>query len=288
MVSKAAAAHCDEVLLDLEDAVPLGQKLNARDGAVRWLRELDWGLRTRAVRINSLDSEFWHDDLVQIVLALPTELDVVVLPKVRRAEDVRMVDRILEYLERKVRRPQPIGLEVLIEDTLSLVNVAEIATSSPRLEALIFGHGDLAISQGAQLERLDELQACGFDAWSYARSRILVAARASSLDALDSPFAAFHDLAGYERESFRSCALGYCGKWAIHPGQLDIANRIFAPSEAEINRARRISDLAVIEAEGAGSGAFEFEGQMVDAVGLQLAQRVVARANEIAARVTGG
>jgi citrate lyase subunit beta / citryl-CoA lyase len=278
MVDKARASACDEVTLDLEDSISVEDKAGARDAAIDALRELEWRA-TRGVRINSLDTEFWYDDLERVVTNVPT-LDVLVVPKVRTAEDVRMVDRLLEALERRTERQQPVALEVLIEDVEGLVNVHEIAGASPRLEALIFGHGDMGLSQGANLERLAALGVRSLDTWAYARSRILVAARAAGIAAIDTPYADFKDVAGYEHESQVSCALGYDGKWAIHPDQVTVANREFSPTAAEVDRALKLVERATA-LSASGAAAFTFEGKMVDVVQLREAQRLLVQVDRI-------
>ena len=278
MIAKAAASRADFVFCDLEDAVPEGDKDDARERVVRSLQELDWGTKTRAVRVNGLDGPQGYEDLVEIVERAGPHLDVVILPKVVSAEEVRWVDRLLGYLEAKKRLQRRIGLELLIEEVKGLVHVEEIARCSPRVEALVFGAGDMSASQGVRVtETLFPGDSYPGDFWHYARCKIVVAARAAGVVAVDSPHTDFNDLDGYRRECLRSSSLGFVGKWAIHPRQIDIANEVFSPSEEEIKRARAVLSTYE-EATARGLGAIQIDGVLIDEAIARIMRGVLERA----------
>jgi citrate lyase subunit beta/citryl-CoA lyase len=284
MIERAAASGADLVFLDLEDAVAPGEKAAARARVVAGLTGLDWGRTARAVRINAVGGEWWEADLEEVVGAAIDALDVVVVPKVLGAEDVRRVEAALARLERARRRPQPIGLEVLVEEAEGLVQVEQIARSSSRLEALVFGSGDYAASLGMRTSRLAELDA---DPWAYARHRVLVAARAAGIDAVDGPYwGETRDTEGYREECVRTSILGFAGKWAIHPLQVPVANEAFSPTAAELAHARRVAD-AFADATARGLGAIEIDGVLADLVDVRLARQVLARAGAAAGGAGG-
>jgi citrate lyase subunit beta / citryl-CoA lyase len=273
MIAKAAASPADLVFLDLEDSVAPALKPAARGTVVTALKQLDWGRKTRAVRINQPGSEWAEGDLAEVVTGAGADLDVIMVPKVKGVNDVRWIERRLDELERGLGRVAPIGLEVLIEEVDALIAVEEIAASSPRLEALIFGSGDMAASQGVRTGWLSDYE--GGDPWIYHRSRIVVAARAAGLAAIDGPYwGAISDLDGYRAECRRVSTLGFAGKWAIHPGQIEPANRTFAPTAEEVAQARRVIE-ACAEAAREGRGAILLDGVMVDAVDVRLAEAVI-------------
>ena len=236
------------------------------------LRELDWGSTAKAVRINSPGSEWAADDLAEVIGRAGDALDVVIVPKVRSADDVRWVAGRLDELELSLDRRVPIGIEVLIEEVEALVSVEEIATASPRLEALIFGSGDMAASQGVRTGWLADYPG---DPWIHHRSRIVIAARAAGLDAIDGPYwGAIADIDGYRAECRLVSTLGYAGKWAIHPSQIEPANETFAPTPEEVAHARRVL-AATEEAAAEGRGAISLDGVLVDAVDIRLAEAVL-------------
>jgi len=278
MIEKAAASAADLVFLDLEDAVAPPQKDAAREQVVRALREVDWGKKLRAVRVNAADTRWAHADVIALVEGAGAHLDLLILPKVKAPRDVWFFETLLEQLELKLGLTRRIGLEALIEEAAALARVEEIAASSPRLEALILGFGDLSASQGVRLAL-----AAGYpgDLWHYARARVVVAARAAGIDAIDGPFANYRDPEGYRREATWSSTLGFVGKWAIHPSQIEIANDVYAPTEQEIALARRMCE-AYETASGGGTGAAGAGGILVDAASVRIFEAVMERA-----RLTG-
>ncbi|MGH9057001.1 MAG: HpcH/HpaI aldolase/citrate lyase family protein [Acidimicrobiales bacterium] len=280
MVEKAARSAADLVFLDLEDAVAAGEKERARINVTSALVGLDWGGKVRAYRINGVHTQWCHDDLIEVVTGAPGSVDVVILPKVKSPRDVWFVDRLLTQLEKKLRLPEgAIGLEVLIEETEALACVEEIAGCSPRLEALILGVGDLSASQGVRAGHVGGGDGDRYpgDVWHYARNRMIVAARAHGVDAIDGPYANFRDADGYRRQATWAATLGAAGKWCIHPDQIAIANGVFAPTRGEIDRALAVV-RAVEEAEAAGLGSANLDGVMIDAATARIFRGVVERA----------
>jgi len=254
MLAKAAALPADEVVVDLEDGVAPEDKPAARgrlrDAAARG---------TLAVRINAVGTEWWQDDLAAVATVRP---DVVVLPKAESAAHVRAVAELL---------PEGIGLEVQIETARGLVEVDRIADVGGPLEALVFGPGDFAASMGIPVLTI------GSGTFGYAMARIAVAARAHGLQPVDGPYADLGDADGLRRSAEIALALGYDGKWVVHPEQIATVDEVFTPSEEELERARRI--LAAAE------GASRVEDDMVDDATKRMAAAVLARAGE---RVPGG
>lgn len=281
MFAKAASSDADLVFLDLEDACAPAEREAARGKAARALRELDWGRTLRAIRMNGLDTRWAYGDVVDVVTEAREALDVIIIPKVRRARDVWWVDTLLTQLEETLGLPHKgIAVEVLIEETEGLENVAEIARASDRLEAVIFGAGDFSASQGARVDtNFDPVVDYPGDMWHYARARVIVAARSAGIDAIDAPFPNFGDPNAYEIAAERAAAMGYVGKWAIHPSQVEIANATFAPTADEIAHAHRVV-AAYREAEATGRGATSVDGMLVDAAHLRHAA-TVARTAEL-------
>lgn len=279
MFAKSAASGADLVFLDLEDACAPSERESARGKAATALRELDWGSTTRAIRMNGIDTRWAHGDVIEVVTAAREALEVIIVPKVRRARDVWWVDTLLTQLEEtEDLPPRRIGLEVLIEETEGLENVGEIVRASDRLEAVIFGAGDFSASQGARVDtNFDPFVDYPGDMWHYARARVVVAARSAGVDAIDAPFPNYRDPEAYRTACDRAAAMGYVGKWAIHPSQVELANTAFAPTPQEIEHARRIV-AAYREAEAAGRGATGLDGMLVDAAHLRHAATVARTA----------
>ncbi|MGH2557909.1 MAG: HpcH/HpaI aldolase/citrate lyase family protein [Thermomicrobiales bacterium] len=278
MIEKAAGLDADVAFLDLEDAVAPGEKAAARVNVVRAFRELDWGRKPRAFRANALDTPFFYRDLIDVVEGAAHRVDLVILPKARRQEDVYVVATLLGQLEMALGIEPRIGVEVQIESAEGLLNAAGIAKTSDRVEALIFGPGDYAASVGMPSESIgvaDDWDATyGADRWHYAMSTIVVAARAAGVRAIDGPYADYRDPDGLRSASRKARALGYDGKWCIHPSQVPIVNDVFTPSPSEVAWARTVVS-AYEAATRAGQGAVSVEGQMVDAASIRMARRVL-------------
>ena len=287
MCEKAATSGADLVFLDLEDACAPVAKEGARRTAVAALTELDWGRTLRAVRVNGLETPWCHGDVIEVVSGARDALDVLIVPKARTARDVWWFDVLLTQLEAKLGLQRRIALEVLIEDAEGLANAVEIARASERLEALIFGAGDLSASLRARVDgNFDPVGEYPGDFWHFARAQVVTAARIAGIDAIDAPFPAYRDPDGYRRSAVHASLLGFDGKWAIHPAQIAIANEVFAPTPDEVADARAAIE-AYRAAEAGGVGAIGRDGRLVDAAHMRLAANVLHKAS-LAAGEGGG
>ncbi|PYO43630.1 MAG: CoA ester lyase [Gemmatimonadetes bacterium] len=286
MFEKALRGEADYVFLDLEDAVAPADKEQARRNVVAGLLEHDWKSRgkTISVRVNGIDTHYMYRDVVDIVEEAGHRLDVVLVPKVGVPADVYLVDALLTQIETARHISHRIGIEVLIETALGMANVEAIAQASRRLEAMHFGVADLAASLRARTVNIGGLNPdYPGDQWHAALARMVTACRAYGLRPIDGPYGDFKDPDGYVAAARRAAALGYEGKWAIHPSQIPLANEVFTPPTAEVDRARRIL-LALDEAARAGRGAAQIDGRMIDAASARMAQNVVQIASAIADR----
>jgi citrate lyase subunit beta/citryl-CoA lyase len=279
MCVKSAASGADLVFLDLEDACAPLAKEGARSIAAAALTQQDWGRTVRAVRVNGPDTQWCHDDIIEVVTRARESLDVIIVPKARTARDVWWVDVLLTQLERKLGMTKRIGLEVLIEEAEGLHNALEIARASDRLEAIIFGAGDLSASLKARVDgNFDPLGDYPGDFWHFARVQVLAAARAAGIDAIDAPYPAYQDPEGYRRSATHASLLGFDGKWCIHPGQIPIANEVFSPTAAEVAEAREAIE-AYRSSEADGVGAMGRDGRLVDAAHMRLAENTLYKAS---------
>jgi citrate lyase subunit beta/citryl-CoA lyase len=279
MCVKSAASGADLVFLDLEDACAPLAKEGARSIAAAALTEQDWGRTVRAVRVNGPDTQWCHDDIIEVVTRARESLDVIIVPKARTARDVWWVDVLLTQLEGKLGMTKRIGLEVLIEEAEGLHNALEIARASDRLEAIIFGAGDLSASLKARVDgNFDPVGDYPGDFWHFARVQVLAAARAVGIDAIDAPFPAYQDPEGYRRSATHASLLGFDGKWCIHPGQIPIANEVFSPTAAEVAEAREAIE-AYRSSEADGVGAIGRDGRLVDAAHMRLAENTLYKAS---------
>lgn len=283
MIGRGVASDADLVFLDLEDAVAPSAKPGARKNIIAAFNDLDWGRSVRSYRINSVDTEWCHDDVIEVVTGAGANIDVIIIPKIKGPRELWFVDDLLTQLERKLGlEVGGIGLEVLIEEVEALQTVDQIATASSRLEAMILGVGDLSASQGMRLGHIgvadsDEAITYPGDIWHYARHRLVVAARSAGIDAIDGPYANFGNPRGYEKSAATFAIMGGVGKWCIHPSQIELANRVFAPTPAEIEQALGAIQ-AVRDAEAQGLGAATYNGMMIDAATARVFQVTVDRA----------
>ena len=279
MCEKAARSGADLVFLDLEDACAPVAKEGARATAVSALTELDWGRTVRAVRVNDLETPWCHGDVIEVVTGAREALDVLIVPKARSARDVWWYDVLLTQLEARLGLERRIALEVLIEDAEGLANAVEIARASERLEALIFGAGDLSASLRARVDgNFDPVTEYPGDFWHFARAQVVTAARIAGVDAIDAPYPAYRDPDGYRRSAVHASLLGFDGKWAIHPDQIAIANEVFSPTPEEVRDARAAIE-AYRSAEASGVGAIGRDGRLVDAAHMRLAENVLHKAS---------
>ena len=286
MFEKALTSEVDFIFLDLEDAVAPDDKLQARKNIIEALNELDWrgNGKTMSVRINGIDTHYMYRDVVDVVEQAGDKLDTILIPKVGVPSDVYLVDAMVTQIEEAKGIAHRIGLEALIETALGMANVEAIATSSKRLEALHFGVADYAASNRARTVNIGGLNPdYPGDQWHAAISRMTVACRAYGLRPIDGPFGDFNDPEGYLLAARRAAALGIEGKWAIHPAQIPLANEVFSPPEAEVDKARRILE-ALAEAARQGKGAAQLDGRMIDAASARMAENIVKMADAIEAK----
>lgn len=286
MFEKALASDADYVFLDLEDAVAPGDKEQARRNVVQGLNDLDWRGAGKAVsvRVNGIDTHYFYRDMVDVLEQAGHRLDTVLVPKAGVAADLYLTDALITQISTAKSIQHRIGLEALIETALGLANVEQIATSSPRLEALHFGVADLAASLRARTVNIGGLNPdYPGDQWHAGLSRLAAACRAYGVRPIDGPFGDFNDPDGFLAAARRAAALGFEGKWAIHPSQIPLANEVFSPTEAEVQRAQRILD-ALARAETEGRGAAQLDGRMIDAASARMAANVMAIHEQIASR----
>jgi len=295
MFEKAATSKADVVFLDLEDAVAPDDKEQARKNIIQALNDIDWGKKTMTLRINGLDTHYCYRDVVDVVEACP-RLDTILIPKVGVPQDVYAIDMLVTQIEQYKKREKKLGFELLIETALGMANVEAIAQSSKRLEAMSFGVADYAASTRARTTViggvnpdygvLTDKDSSGnreyywADQWHAAQTRMMVACRAYGLRPIDGPFGDFNDPEGYKAAAKRAAVLGYEGKWAIHPSQIDLANEVFTPSEAEVTKARRILD-AMAQAAKEGKGAVSLDGRLIDIASIRMAEALIEKASAI-------
>jgi citrate lyase subunit beta/citryl-CoA lyase len=280
MLAKAAGSDADHVFLDLEDAVAPIAKVSARDNIVKALKTLNWGKKVRCVRINDLGTQWAYEDIIYIVENAGEYLDTIMVPKVKSAADIYFVATLLRQIEKKIGLKRPIGIEALIEEVEAMQEIDNIARADPRLECIIFGAGDYSASQGIDIRSIGGATGYPGDIWSYPRYRLVVAARAAGIDAVDGPFANFKDPEGFGEECRRAMILGCVGKWAIHPAQIEVAIREFSPKQEAVDRARKL-EAAYAVAEAEGQGSVNFDGVMVDAASIRIERNIIAKADLI-------
>jgi citrate lyase subunit beta/citryl-CoA lyase len=286
MFEKALNSDADFVFLDLEDAVAPGDKEQARRNVIQALNDLDWrgAGKTVSVRVNGIDTHYFYRDMVDVLEQAGHRLDTVLLPKAGVGADIYLTDVLITQISTARAIGHGIGLEALIETALGLANVEQIATASKRLEALHFGVADLAASLRARTVSIGGLNPdYPGDQWHAALSRVVTACRAYGLRPIDGPFGDFNDPDGFLAAARRSAALGFEGKWAIHPLQIGPANEVFSPTGEEVERAGRILE-ALEEAEAEGRGAAQLDGRMIDAASARMAANVVSIHQKIQGR----
>jgi citrate lyase subunit beta/citryl-CoA lyase len=276
MAEKALASDADGVFLDLEDAVAPDNKAGARGDVVRALKELDWRGRPKLFRANALDTPYFYRDLIEVVEQAGDRLDAVMIPKVNRPEDLYAVSSLLSGLElAKNLEVGKIKVEAQIESADGLIHVDAIARATSRLKALHFGPGDFAASL-----RMPQTSIGVMDEWDeaypghrfhYVMQRIMVAARAAGVRALDGPVADYGDEAGLRTSCRIARSLGFDGKWCIHPAQIPVVNEVFSPTETEVEWAKKVV-AAYDEAKSGGSGSVSVDGQMIDAASIKMAR----------------
>jgi citrate lyase beta subunit len=292
MHPKAAESPADVVMLDLEDSVPREAKETARRQVLDSLRQLDWGKKKVTLRINGLDTPFAYRDLLEIVEAAGEKLHTIVVPKVNHPGDIHFVERMLDGIELARQLTGTIGIEASIETAAGLAEVRAIAGAGRRLHSLVFGIADYSASVGARLVSIsghgeNEAGIYPGHRWHFALSRMVMAAKANGLLAIDAPYGHFQDSEGLRRSAVMAGALGCDGKWAIHPSQLAIINQIFSPSAEDIDRAIAILQAAR-QARQQSRGAIAMDGRMIDQATVRLAQRLYDQARHLGLVETPG
>jgi citrate lyase subunit beta/citryl-CoA lyase len=282
MLDKAQGLDVDEVFFDLEDAVASDAKESARGNVVSAARDGDWAGKTVGVRVNDWATRWTHRDVVDVISAAGERIDVIVLPKAESAAHVTALDLLLSQVEAAAGLDVGrIGLEVQIESAQGLMNIGAIAAASARTESLVFGPADFMASVNMRSLVVGE-QPEGYDAgdaYHFALMTILVAARANGLQAIDGPYLQVRDVDGFRRSARRCAALGYDGKWVLHPDQVSAANEVFTPSQQDFDRAEAI--LAAYEhstsAAGGHRGAVMLGDEMIDEASRKMALVVAAK-----------
>jgi citrate lyase beta subunit len=275
MHHKAAESDADVVMLDLEDSVPIDAKEMARTNAAQSLEHIDWGTKTVSVRINGPGTPFAYKDILGVVGSKATCLNSLVIPKVDNIDDVHFVARFLDGIEMDIQRNTSVKIEASIETAAGLSNVNPIAKSSDRLISLVFGIADYTASIGARLVSLsghgdDDNNVYPGHRWHFALSRIVMAAKANNLLAIDAPFGNFKDNKGLARSASMARALGCDGKWAIHPDQLSLINTCFSPLPDDIEKAKTILDACQ---NCNVNGVVAIDGHMIDQATVRLARK---------------
>lgn len=278
MLGKSAALAVDEVFLDLEDSVAPAEKAQARRNVVAALEATDYGDKTVVVRVNAVDTSFCYRDVIDVVEVAGQHIDCVMIPKVQNPGQVEFVDHLLRMIEDTAGFDHRIGIEVQIEDAQGLTNIDDIAFASDRLETLILGPGDMAAALGMPSTTLGERSA-GYpgDIWHGVLTRILIAARAAGLQAIDGPYAKIKDVEGLREVATMAKALGYDGKWVLHPGQVDVVNAVFSPTQEEYEHAE---DLLAAYEKATGDdarGAVMFGDVMIDEASRKMAEVIAGR-----------
>ncbi|MFN0062517.1 MAG: HpcH/HpaI aldolase/citrate lyase family protein [Myxococcaceae bacterium] len=272
MMKHAAASGADEVIFDLEDAVAVSQKAAARASVIEALSTLEFGNKVRAFRVNAIQTPWFEDDVAHVISGAGRFVDVVVLPKVQEAAEVRKLDATLQSLEKKHGLPAGrIQIEVLIESAKGVLHAEAIAAASPRMASLIFGVADYAGDVGAR----DLSPKRQYALFHYPRSHLLAAARAAGIDAIDSVTLQFRDLDQVREDSLAGAQLGFDGKWAIHPTHVSLIHEAYTPTRLELHRAVALLKAYAAADIGEGKGAIVVGDEMVDAASLRLAWRQV-------------
>ena len=282
MHRKAAESNTDIVLLDLEDSVSLDEKDKARELIVKSINEMDWKGKKISFRINNTDTPLSYLDLIYVAENAGDKIDSVVIPKVDAEDDVHFVSKMLDGIEKNKGFENKIKIEASIESAEGLERIDKIAAAGDRLISLVFGIADFSASIGAKNVSIsghgenEDIIYPGHR-WNFVMSRIVMAAKANGLQAVDAPYGNFKDPDGLKKGCVIALSLGFDSKWAIHPSQIDTINELFAPDEEEIERALRVLKAAE-EAEEKGRGAASIDGRMIDGATIRLARKTKEKA----------
>ncbi len=282
MLEKAKGLPADQIFMDIEDAVAPIAKPDARKNIVAALNEGGYGDKVRVVRVNDLTTHWTYRDVIEVVEGAGANLDCIMLPKVQTAEQIHWLDTLLTQIEKTMGyEVGRIGIEAQIENAMGLINVDAIAAASPRVETIIFGPADFMASINMKSLVVGE-QPPGYtegDAYHYILMRILMAARAYDKQAIDGPFLQIRDVEAYRRVAERSAALGFDGKWVLHPGQVEAANEVYSPRQDDYDHAELILDAYnyYTSAEGGALGAVMLGDEMIDEASRKMALVISAK-----------
>lgn len=290
LFEKMAKSDADVINIDLEDSVAPDDKEAARKQTIQAIGDVDWGNKTLSVRINGLDTPYWYRDVVDLMEQASERLDLIMIPKVGNASDIYAVDALVTAIEHAKNREKRLGFEVIIESAAGICHVEEIASASPRMQAVSLGAADFAASMGMATTGIGgtqenyymhrEGQRYWSDPWHWAQAKIVAACRTHGVLPVDGPFGDFSDKEGFMAQARRSATLGMVGKWAIHPSQIALANEVFSPSDEAVTEAREIL-AAMEEAKRSGAGATVYKGRLVDIASIKQAEVIVRQAELI-------
>jgi malyl-CoA/(S)-citramalyl-CoA lyase len=272
------AAQVDIILGNLEDAVKTEMKVPARRGLIDIAKATDFGDTQLWTRVNSLDSPWVLDDLVELVAAIGDKLDVIMVPKIEGAQDIHYIDRLLAQLEARAGLAKPILVHAILETAEGVANVEQIAGASPRMQGMSLGPADLAASRRMKTTRVggghpgylvradpvgndptEHRPTFQQDLWHYTIARMVDACAAHGILPFYGPFGDIKDVVACEDQFRNAYLLGCVGAWSLHPVQIDIAKKVFSPSHEDVEHAK-----AVVAAMGDGSGAVMIDGKMED------------------------
>jgi len=278
MLAKAAGLPADEVFMDLEDSVAPAAKEEARGNIIQALKEGDWTGKSVVVRVNGVSTKWCYRDVIEVVENAAQYLDCIMIPKVEQATDVTFVADLLRMIEDTTGLENRIGVEIQIETATGITNIDAIATASDRAETLIFGPADMSASLGLPTVTAGlPMPDYPGDHWHFILSRILVAARNAGLQAIDGPYLVIKDLGGFRDMALRARALGYDGKWALHPAQIDVLNGVFTPSQEEFDKAEAVLEAYRHATDVQLTGAVMFGTEMIDEASRKMAEQLAMR-----------
>ncbi len=266
LCQKAASGNADMVMLDLEDACAVSQKVDARKVVGKALAEYDWGQKIRGFRANNIRTIWCLDDIIEVLTVARDAVDVIVIPKVYGPEEIHYYDFLFGQLEYKLNMKKQVKFEVLIESAQAALKAYDIAKASPRMDALIFGIADYAGDVNARVMKGDEQ----FQVFHWAKSQVVTAARAAQIDSVDNVTLDYKDLDQVRKDATNARNMGFDGKWCIHPTHVEVVNEVFTPSDEEVKRAKEIIDAYDKADKEQGLGAITFGTEMVDAATLRV------------------
>jgi len=278
-IQKAAGSGIDHVFIDLEDSVAPSAKPDARKNVIKGLTELEWGKTLKCFRINGLDTGWCYQDIIEVVGQAGNHLDSLMIPKVMHARDVHFVETLLEQVEKEHNIKEPLGIEILAEEVEAIENIKEIAAASERNIALHFGVGDYMRSSSTDgQDGFGEPRFIQGDLWHYERKRLMIAAKMNGLYAIDGPYPYIKNAEGYNKVAKEALTIGMDGKWAIHPVQIPLANKVFTPDPKEVEQSKKWLE-AFKKASAEGKGAIQIDGMMLDEAVIPMLQAIIEKSN---------